>query len=66
MVAASREVDTKKRGEMYVELQKTVTDEGPFIFMFQDTQVQAARTNVKGFTYALYYDLFSYRTVTKG
>jgi peptide/nickel transport system substrate-binding protein len=33
-MAASRELDTTKHAVMYAELQKTVTDEGPYIFMF--------------------------------
>ncbi len=35
------------------------------MFLFQDTPIQAFRSNIKGFTIALYYDLFNYRTVTK-
>jgi peptide/nickel transport system substrate-binding protein len=64
-LAASRELDVKKREAMYVELQKAVTDDGPFIFMFQNKWVIANRSNVHGFKIALFEDLFAYRTVTK-
>ncbi|MFT4149075.1 MAG: ABC transporter substrate-binding protein [Paracoccaceae bacterium] len=47
--AAMLERDTAKRAEMYVDLQKKVMADGPFIVMFQQTENVALRKNVKGF-----------------
>lgn len=47
--AAMLEPDATKRAEMYVDLQKKVLADGPFIVMFQETEVVALRKNVKGF-----------------
>lgn len=47
--AAMLEPDSAKRAEMYVELQKEVLETGPFVVMFQETEVVALRKNVKGF-----------------
>jgi peptide/nickel transport system substrate-binding protein len=65
MLAAAKELDAKKRADMYADLQKTVTDDGPFIIMFQNTAQIASRVNVKGFKGGLTEDLNFYRTVTK-
>ena len=44
MLAAAKEVDAAKRAEQYAALQKKVTDDGPYIFMFQNNhQVARAR-----------------------
>ena len=47
--AAAAERDTTKRERMYQDLQAKVTDEGPYIFMFQEISQVAERANVKGF-----------------
>jgi peptide/nickel transport system substrate-binding protein len=64
-MAASREPDTKKREQMYEDLQKKVTDDGPFILMFQDKYPVAMRSNVKGFKLGIFADFNYYRTVSK-
>ena len=43
------EQDTAKRAAMYEDLQKKVMDTGPFVIMFQQTEVAALRKNVKDF-----------------
>ncbi len=47
--AAMLEPDAAKRAEMYVEEQKEVLETGPFVVMFQETEVVALRKNVHGF-----------------
>ena len=64
-LAASREPDTAKRIKAYEDLQKKVTDDGPFILMFQDKYQVATRANVKGFKLGIFADFNYYRTVTK-
>lgn len=65
MLAAARELDTKKREAMYVALQKAVTDDGPFILMFQNTNQVARRARVSGFNPGITEDLNFYRTIRK-
>lgn len=47
--AAILESDPAKRAALYEAMQKTVMDTGPFVVMFQQTEVAALRSNVKGF-----------------
>lgn len=63
--AAAKELDTKKRIAMYEDLQKKVTDDGPFILMFQTAQPVAFRNNVTGFKAGLTEDLSFYRLTHK-
>lgn len=62
---AAKELDTAKRVAMYEDLQRKVTDEGPFIFMFQTAQPVASRANVTGFKDGLTEDITFYRLTTK-
>ena len=50
---------------MYEDLQKKVTDDGPFILMFQDKYQVAMRSNVKNFKLGIFADFNYYRTVSK-
>jgi peptide/nickel transport system substrate-binding protein len=63
--AAVKEVDADKRKAMYADLQKMVTDEGPFILMFQPSNEVASRANVKGYDPGIVEDLYFFRTITK-
>lgn len=65
MSRAAQELDAKKREQMYVDLQKKVTDEGPYVWMFQNNWVVATRANLRGYAKGLFEDLFFYRTVSK-
>jgi peptide/nickel transport system substrate-binding protein len=62
---AARELDTAKRVKLYEDLQKKVTDDGPFILMFQTSQPVASRSNVTGFKAGLTEDITFYRLVKK-
>jgi peptide/nickel transport system substrate-binding protein len=64
-LAAAKEIDTEKRKAEYAALQKKVTDEGPFVIMFQNANQVASRANVKGFKTGLFEDFNFYRTITK-
>ncbi len=46
--AAVMEADPAKRAQMYVELQQENLKTSPFIIMFQQTEIAALRSNVKG------------------
>ncbi|MGH6762282.1 MAG: ABC transporter substrate-binding protein [Phyllobacterium sp.] len=46
--AAVLERDTEKRIEMYKNLQKQVNETGPFVIIFQQTEVAGLRGNVEG------------------
>jgi peptide/nickel transport system substrate-binding protein len=63
--AAVKEVDPAKRKAMYEELQKIVTDEGPYILMFQPANEVASRANVEGYKPGIVEDLYFFRTITK-
>jgi peptide/nickel transport system substrate-binding protein len=63
MAAAAQELDGNKRKADYAALMKKVTDEGPFIIMFQNAFQEAFRNNVKGYYASVDYD--NYRTAIK-
>jgi peptide/nickel transport system substrate-binding protein len=63
--AAVRERDPDKRKQMYLDLQKKVQEDSPFIIMFQNTEQAATRANVKGYVSGPTFDTVYYRLVTK-
>ena len=63
--AAVKEIDPAKRKAMYEELQKILTDEGPYILMFQPANTVASRANVQGYKPGIVEDLYFFRTITK-
>jgi peptide/nickel transport system substrate-binding protein len=63
--AAVRERDEEKRKQMYLDLQKKVLDEGPYIIMFQSTSQRAQRSNVKDFVQGPSADVTYYNLTTK-
>jgi peptide/nickel transport system substrate-binding protein len=65
MKAAAQEADTAKRKADYEALQKQVTDDGPFILMFQPANQVASRVSVNGYKPGIIEDLYFYRTITK-
>lgn len=54
--AALLEKDTAKRAAMYEDLQKKVLASGPFVVIFQQTEVAAYAAKLKGFTLGPSYD----------
>ena len=64
-LAAAKETDRKKRDMMYSDLQKKITDEGPYILMFQPLTVVASRKNVTGYNPGIVEDIYFFRTVSK-
>ena len=65
MKAAAQEADTTKRKAAYEELQKLVTDTGPFIIMFQPANQVASRVNVQGYKPGIIEDEYFFRTIIK-
>jgi peptide/nickel transport system substrate-binding protein len=63
--AAVQERDTDKRKQMYLDLQKKVQQDGPFVILFQPTKQVAERKNVKGFVMGPTFDVIYYRLMTK-
>jgi peptide/nickel transport system substrate-binding protein len=63
--AAAKESDPAKRAQMYLELQREHQQTSPFVIMFQDIEVAAERSNVKGFVLGPSFDSNYYRGVTK-
>ena len=63
--AAVRERDEAKREQMYMDLQKKVLDEGPFIIMFQ-TIIAACRARQReGLRHGPVADVVYYNLTTK-
>src|SRR5215471_8907607 len=65
MLVAARELDAAKRAEQYAVLQKKVTDEGPYIFMFQNNIQVARRATTTGYNPGISGDLSYFRNIKK-
>jgi peptide/nickel transport system substrate-binding protein len=63
--AAVLERDAEKRKQMYLELQRTIQQDSPFVIMFQSTEQATMRKNVKHFVSGPTFDTVFYRLVTK-
>ena len=63
--AAASEADEATRKADYIELQKKVLDEGPYIIMFQQIIQRADRANVKGYVQGSSADVTYYNLATK-
>ena len=64
-MAAVKETDPKKRDVLYAELIKRITDQGPYILMFQPLTPVASRKNVNGYKPGIVEDTYFFRTITK-
>jgi len=62
---AASERDEDKRKQDYIDLQKTMLDQGPYIIMFQSTSQRADRANVQGFVQGPSADVTYYNLTTK-
>jgi peptide/nickel transport system substrate-binding protein len=63
--AAVLERDAEKRKQMYLELQRTIQQDSPFVIMFQSTEQAAMRKSVKHFVSGPTFDTVFYRLVGK-
>jgi peptide/nickel transport system substrate-binding protein len=63
--AALTEKDGAKRASMYAELQKKVNEQGPFIFLWQQTEVAGVRKNVQNYKLGPTFDTNFVGPVTK-
>jgi len=64
-MAALAEPDANKRNEMYIDLQKKIQAEAPFVIMFQAAVQVAMAANVSGYVNGATSDFVFYRLVTK-
>ena len=63
--AAVREPDAAAREAMYLDMQRRVQQDSPFIIMFEATEQVAIRVGVDGFVSGPSFDTVFYRNVTK-
>ena len=59
------EKDTKKRAQMYIDLQREHQQISPFVIMFQNIEIMGKRTNLEGFILGPSFDSNFYHNVTK-
>ena len=64
-LAALAEQDAERRNEMYLELQRRMQEEAPFVIMFQASNQVAMAENVQGFVHGSSSDFVYYRLVEK-
>lgn len=64
-MAALSEQDADKRNQMYLELQKSMQDEAPFVIMFQAIKQVAMNGKVQGYVNGASADFVFYRLVEK-
>jgi len=62
---AASERNEDKRKQDYIDLQKQILDQGPYIIMFQSTSQRADRANVQGFIQGPSADVTYYNLTTK-
>ncbi|HYB55400.1 MAG TPA: ABC transporter substrate-binding protein [Alphaproteobacteria bacterium] len=63
--AAVKELDTKKRMEMYAKLQRDFFQRGPFAFMLQNVEISVMRKDVSGLALGVLPDYTRYAPITK-
>ena len=63
--AAVRERTATSARAMYVDLQRKLQEDAPFVLMFQQIEQTALRSNVEGFVSGPTFDTVFYRLVTK-
>ncbi|MDX1529674.1 MAG: ABC transporter substrate-binding protein, partial [Gammaproteobacteria bacterium] len=64
-VKARNELDLGQREKLYLDLQKRLQTEGPYVILFQQNEQVARRKNLQGFVSGSNFDLVFYRNVTK-
>ncbi len=65
VLAAASERDEDKRKQDYIDLQKQILDQGPYIIMFQTTSQRADRAGVAGYVQGPSSDVTYYNLTTK-
>jgi len=63
--AAVLEKDTEKRAKIYLELQRDLQQNSPFVIMFQDIEIMGKRSNVDGFVLGPSFDSNFFKDTTK-
>jgi peptide/nickel transport system substrate-binding protein len=64
-VAASKEVDAKKRNGMYEQMQRDALQRSPFVFLLQQAEIATMRKGVSGITIGVLPDYTRYAQITK-
>ncbi len=64
-VSARNELDLDQRKQQYLELQRLLQRQGPYVIMFQQNEQVARRANLDGFVSGSNFDLVFYRNVVK-
>jgi len=62
---ARNTLDRDARKTLYLDLQRRLQQNSPFVILFQETEQVARRSDVRGFVSGSNFDLVFYRTVTK-
>ena len=65
VIQARDELDQERRKRLYLDLQRRLQTEGPYVIMFQQTDQIARRTHVTGFVSGPNFDHVWYRLVSK-
>ena len=65
VVRARNERGLAERERLYLDLQRRLQSEGPYVILFQQNEQVARRANVEGFVSGSNFDLVYYRNVTK-
>jgi peptide/nickel transport system substrate-binding protein len=62
---AAKELDAKKRNEMYGQMQRDSLERSPFVFLLQQAEISTMRKSVSGITIGLLPDYTRYAQITK-
>ena len=65
VIQARDEPDPTRRRQLYLQLQKRLQTDGPYVILFQQKEQVARRRNVRGFVSGSNFDQVYYRNVTK-
>jgi peptide/nickel transport system substrate-binding protein len=65
VVAASKELDAKKRNDMYGQMQRDALEKSPFVFLLQQAEIATMRKGVSGITIGVLPDYTRYAMITK-
>jgi peptide/nickel transport system substrate-binding protein len=63
--AASHEVDNAKRMKTYTDMQRSLRDDSPFVFIVQKLEPIAIRANVQNYAGAITFDSTAYHVIEK-
>jgi peptide/nickel transport system substrate-binding protein len=65
VLKASKELDAKKRNEMYAQMQRDALERSPFVFLLQQAEIATMRKGVSGITIGVLPDYTRYIKIAK-